>query len=240
MKMFCIFLSIPLIACCQINETKWIELHNKDYKNIVKKFYFTLYEKESTNKNLAEVYLDAALDTGILKKVKPYFKKLTGKLSKEEIYKIIDRAEVTDEGLQFGVYVELLISDYEKIYFELGSKDLPTIIQYIWLGDGTLFNSLISSDSFFVQKLLLVGIINDKDGFSNIREKPSINSKIVDKFTTEDFFYYTPDNANDWWLVYRQDDIKARVGYIHKSRIIKYSKMSDSIKEKITKKRQSY
>ncbi len=169
--------------------------------------------------------------------MKPYLHELINGLSKEEIFKIIDKAEVSDEGLQFGVYLGLSFSETKKIYFGLGA-DMPTIIDAIWLSDGTLLDSKVCNESP-VQKLLLVGIINDKDGYTNVREAPSNEAKVIDKITDKEYFYYVPNSNSDWWQVSRKDDIKAIVGYVHKSRILKYSTMPNEIKQKIAKDRKS-
>lgn len=180
---------------------------------------------------------ESASPSYVFKKMKPYLHELINGLSKEEIFKIIDKAEVSDEGLQFGVYLGLSFSETKKIYFGLGA-DMPTIIDAIWLSDGTLLDSKVCNESP-VQKLLLVGIINDKDGYTNVREAPSNEAKVIDKITDKEYFYYVPNSNSDWWQVSRKDDIKAIVGYVHKSRILKYSTMPNEIKQKIAKDRKS-
>lgn len=237
MTIILFFLCIPFLACSQPQENDWVKQHQENYKSIVKDFYALLYNQQPSNQILSEVYWDASLDSGMFKKIKPYLNELTGGLPKDEIYRIIDKAEVSDEGLQFAVYLELSFSKNNRIYFELGS-DIPSIIDKIWLSDGILLGSKVRSESP-VQKLLLVGIINDKDGYTNVREAPSNEAKVIDKITDKEFFYYVPNSNSDWWQVSRKDDIKAIVGYLHKSRILKYSAMPTEIKQKIAKDRKS-
>lgn len=238
-KIILFFLYVSFLACYQVQaqESDWVKQHQEDYKNVVKKFYSLLYNEQTTDKMLSEVYWDAALDSVIFKKMKPYLNELTGRLSKDEIFKIIDKAEVSDEGLQFAVYLELSFSKHNKIYLELGA-DIPTIIDKIWLNNGILLGSKVRNESP-VQTLLLVGTINDKDGYTNIRERPSKNAKITDKITDKEYFYYVPNSNSDWWQVSRKDDIKAIVGYVHKDRILKYSAISNEMKKKVTKDRKS-
>jgi hypothetical protein len=236
-KIIFFFLCIPFLACSQPQENDWVKQHQEDYKNVVKNFYALLYNEQASNQKLSDVYWDASLDSGMLKKIKPYLNELTGGLPKDEIFKIIDKTEVFDEGLQFAVYLELSFSINDKIYLELGS-DIPSIIDKIWLSDGTLLSNRVRNESP-VQKLLLVGVINDKNGYTNVREAPSNDAKVIDKITDKEYFYYVPNSNSDWWQVSRKDDIKAIVGYVHKSRILKYSAMPNEIKQKIVKDRKS-
>lgn len=60
------------------------------------------------------------------------------------------------------------------------------------------------------------GIIQDKDGYANIREKPSINSKIIDTISNGRIIFFTESSELDsnWYLNYAKG-----IGFIHKSRI---------------------
>ena len=77
-----------------------------------------------------------------------------------------------------------------------------------------------------------LGYINDPDGYTNLRNKPSGQSDIIGIITTGQEFYYQPGNSSDWWKV----DFKFRSGYVHKSRITNF----DEIKSKISKFYQDY
>jgi hypothetical protein len=238
MKTILFFLCVSCLVCSQPQENDWVKQHQEDYKNAIKNFYGLLYNKMTTNQDLSEVYWDAVLDSGMFKKVNPYLNELTSGLPKDQIFKIIDKAEISDEGLQFGVYIELSFPGDKRIYIELGSKDLPTIIQGIWLSDGTLLGSKVRNE-FSIRKLLLVGIINEKDGYTTVMEAPSNEAKVIDKITDKEYFYYVPNSSSDWLHVARKDDIKTIVGYVHKSRIVKYSAMPNEIQKKIAKERKS-
>lgn len=229
MKKILFLLFLPLLGYSQTAETDWIKQYQTDYKNIVKDFYKILYDKKSINKNLSSFYWDAVLDTSMLKKIRPYTDELTCGLSKNELLSIIDDAEISDEGLQFSVYIKLSMTNGKHIYFELGSKDLPSIIQNIWLSDGVLFSSIIQNE-IPVQKLLLVGASNEKEGYTIVRKNPSNSSDVVDRFTIKEYFYYVPNSTNDWWLVARKDDTRAILGYVNKNQIMKYSEMPNEVK----------
>ncbi|MDY0202239.1 MAG: SH3 domain-containing protein [Tenuifilaceae bacterium] len=59
------------------------------------------------------------------------------------------------------------------------------------------------------------GIINDPDGFSNVRELPDGKSKIIDQIVDGEIFYYTENNEN-WYPVRTYKGVN---GFVHKSRI---------------------
>lgn len=61
-----------------------------------------------------------------------------------------------------------------------------------------------------------IGVINDPDGYTNVREGKSSSSKIVDKvYKGEKFEIY--DTSGNWWSIYTYKNSKN--GYIHKSKV---------------------
>lgn len=71
-------------------------------------------------------------------------------------------------------------------------------------------------------------VINDKDGFVNIRKDKSARSALVGKIHDDDIFLCGDEDDNDksdWIKIYRQDfDRNGIDGFIHKSRIFPLSK----------------
>ncbi|CAL2092043.1 SH3 domain-containing protein [Tenacibaculum sp. 190524A05c] len=67
--------------------------------------------------------------------------------------------------------------------------------------------------SFGIEKL---GRINDPDGYTNVREKPSITSKVVFKILSKEYFYYEKTDNKNWYKLINMD---GKSGYIHKSRV---------------------
>lgn len=173
----------------------------------------------------------------IFKKVKAHFSDLTDELSLSELMHLIEKAKAYNEGLQFSDYLELSLSERKKIYFELNT-DTPTQIIYVWLSNGCSLYSIINNE-LYPHKLLLVGTINDKDGYVNIRDKPSKDAKVIDKITDKEYFYYVPNSDSDWLEVSRKDDMKSIIGYVHKSRILKYSEMPYEIRKVVIKDRRN-
>ncbi|AMM50521.1 hypothetical protein TH61_04120 [Rufibacter sp. DG15C] len=75
-----------------------------------------------------------------------------------------------------------------------------------------------------------VAIINDKDGYTNVRKEPNAQSPIIYKITSNTVFWYEDQegqNANEWTRVYvSEDDFSLNVddtnyieGFIHTSRL---------------------
>jgi len=174
------------------------------------------------------------LESSILLDMRNYKENLTQGLSYENICKLIDSSFVYDEGIEFSMFVEISFLDGSGIYFEI-NKDTPRQIQYIWLSNGESLGNLIQGDKE-IELLQRPGIINDPDGYTNIREKPEINSKVVGRLTINDIFYYTPTRNNNWWPVsYRFGEKPS--GYIHRSRIKVFKDFPIELKEKIKKQR---
>ncbi|WP_299135702.1 SH3 domain-containing protein [uncultured Tenacibaculum sp.] len=61
-----------------------------------------------------------------------------------------------------------------------------------------------------------IGIINDKDGFVNVRLDKTIKSEIIGKIIENENFTYFNNNDSNWWIVKTK---KGLIGYIHRSRI---------------------
>ena len=62
-----------------------------------------------------------------------------------------------------------------------------------------------------------LGLINDPDGYTNVREKPEANSNVLFKVNEGEYFYYTIAKDKNWWRVVNMD---GNAGFMHKSRII--------------------
>lgn len=60
-----------------------------------------------------------------------------------------------------------------------------------------------------------LGMINDPDGFVNVRADRSIDAEILFKINVNDFFLCEPTTDN-WWKIV---DFHGKTGFVHKSRI---------------------
>jgi hypothetical protein len=87
--------------------------------------------------------------------------------------------------------------------------------------------------SFASYAQLSFAIINDKDGFVNIRKDKNATSAVIGKIYNDDIFGYDPDDKSDWVEIYQQISPANVVhGYIHKSRVfpLAYFKTIKNIK----------
>ena len=84
---------------------------------------------------------------------------------------------------------------------------------------------LISFSS--ISQNLKFGIINDPDGYTNVRSEPRGNSKIIRQINENEVFSYTYTDSHDWYevtLINCHDSnnttyFPSMVGYMHKSRV---------------------
>lgn len=61
-----------------------------------------------------------------------------------------------------------------------------------------------------------IGVIKDKDGFTNIRSDKSNKSEVIGKIIDKEYFtYFEIDNSN-WWVI---ETNNGQIGYLHKSRV---------------------
>ena len=81
-------------------------------------------------------------------------------------------------------------------------------------------------------QLKFPAIINDPDGYVNVRKEPNKNSEIVAKISTNEIFFFTLMPETDWYPVYFQKSTLS-VGYIHKSRIKTVEGFPEGLIEKV-------
>ena len=62
-----------------------------------------------------------------------------------------------------------------------------------------------------------IGVIKDKDGFTNIRTDRNNKSQIIGKVLDKEYFAYFENKESSWWLI---ETVKGQFGYIHKSRVL--------------------
>lgn len=72
-------------------------------------------------------------------------------------------------------------------------------------------------------------VINDPDGYTNVREGKSVSYAIIAKIYENEVFYAYPSTTSDWYPVITYDGIK---GYVHNSRISFFN--NNSSNENIT------
>jgi len=90
----------------------------------------------------------------------------------------------------------------------------------------TISETKITSEEDDITSFCNFAVIVDKDGYVNIREKESANSKIIGKIKSGEAVFIFEDLDTDWLNITFDDDEKS--GYIHRSRI-KYIKDLEKI-----------
>jgi hypothetical protein len=221
--------------------------YDRHYRQLVKDFYRQLFKESVTVKELDEIWQFGEYENSELKKKQSvsdteqselmksvknkYFDELTNKLTIKEIEKVIDMSELSTDGYEFGIILELALSKKYSVYFDLDS-DIPGKIERIYLKDAIEIGS--KENHYPKEQLFRPGTINDTDGYTNLREKPDSKSKIVGRLKTNELFFYSPIGDSDWYPVKKEETSKI-LGYIHKTRITKYSNLPKLVKRKVDK-----
>jgi hypothetical protein len=89
----------------------------------------------------------------------------------------------------------------ENKYYEL--KDLEDYSEHVYSPEGELLTGN-------------TGIINDPDGYVNVRKERDAKSEIICRILQNEKFLYWPASHSNWWSVKTKD---GKSGYVHKSRI---------------------
>lgn len=64
-----------------------------------------------------------------------------------------------------------------------------------------------------------VAVINDPDGYTNVRAKPNVKANIVAKIVDGERFFFDVVPGSNWVKVYRTADAPQYIGYMHNSRV---------------------
>lgn len=61
-----------------------------------------------------------------------------------------------------------------------------------------------------------IGVIRDKDGYTNIRKEENSSSEILGKIFENEYFFYKKTKTKNWCEI---KTLKGKIGYIHSSRV---------------------
>jgi hypothetical protein len=89
-----------------------------------------------------------------------------------------------------------------------------TIKKGLWQNNQFLDNEVSAKNEEDTEDQLIIGEIDDPDGYTNVRKKPSSNSEIIYKIYKGESFFLS-DTSGLWWTVISNNDI----GFIHRSRV---------------------
>jgi hypothetical protein len=173
----------------------------------------------------------ATLESYYFKKIRAHVAELSQGCNFETISKLINNSNIYNEGWDLGSYVELKFPNGIILYFEMNT-DPPESINCIWLPSGKALDVYNNGN----EMLRRPAIINDKDGFTNVRKEANANSQVVGKFVTNELFFFTPVSGSNWWPVYR-NETSSCIGYIYKNKITFYRDFPEFIKKEVIKMR---
>ena len=146
---------------------------------------------------------------------------LTQGYSYSEIEKAVKKAKVFTDGEWLDSIIAISFPNKNTVYLEY----TETTLSSIWLPDGT--DAFTPTWHFYRP-----GIINDPDGFVNVRKEPSTKSEIVGRIYEEELFYFIPVSQTEWYQIcWKEGDTP--IGYIHRTRITIFDDFPDRIKEKV-------
>lgn len=161
--------------------------------------------------------------------------RLTGELTLEEVRKCIAASKLIDTGSPGGVYLDLKLTNNTTIYFGINKylDEEPTIGVYLPNGKNIL--SLLEGLSDVVGDYSVsgLGLINDPDGYTNLRDSTATNYPVVQKLFENQLFRYWPTSERTWWKVKTLDS--CNIGYMHKSRIKPFNLLEGEVSEDLKK-----
>ncbi len=88
--------------------------------------------------------------------------------------------------------------------------------EYIYADGVITDNGEVIKDSFSTKPFSVNAMINDPDGYTNVRQAANVKSQIVSRVSKEEFFQTHSQNS-EWWQVRLNS---GAIGYMHKSRIL--------------------
>lgn len=185
-------------------------------KHEIKKFYRCLMRGLDMKPILT---WDDRIKAVILKK-----DELTQGYDLDAIYKIVDEASVFTDGEWIDTIVALSFPNGNTVYHQLSDGSWNRI----WLPNGTDVFDISSTPWMFMRP----AIINDSDGYVNIREYPDAYSKIVRTIKENELFYFTPISKDEWYPVYVEERLPC-IGFIHKSRIKTFDDFPKWLKNRV-------
>lgn len=153
---------------------------------------------------------------------------LTQGFSEKEIEGIVRKSETFDDGYLLDSIVKVNFPNGKTLYFDVFLDDV-FFVNIVWLPDGS--NLYAKTDL-----LKRPAIINDKDGFVHIRQKPDGDSMILDVIYNDELFFFTPESGKNWFRIYWKEGLQP-CGYIHKSRITTFEDFPEDLKKKVRKRR---
>ena len=216
------------LSFCQENTSS----NNLRYKACAKEFYRLFYNRinnlkiEPCNCLPDDFPFDSLNNKS---KLTTLFQQLTDGLPMDSVAYRIDHSEVVDFGSEFSICLELKISSSNKVRIDF-NMDSPTQCEFVWLNNGDCVAAVLLGEEKFYG-LHRIGIIEDIDGFVNVRKAANKESEIVGKILANEIFYYIPVEGQNWWKVSKKDNLDF-MGYIYRKKIVPFDKFPKKLKDK--------
>ena len=196
-------------------------------------FFRLCEEKKSSTECSSEfeskVNKPTSSESSVLSQLKRRRKDWLAPSELKDIQYALERSKFYDEDNASSIGIDLEFRNGNKIYFYLNRYvDEPIYIHDIYNSVGqSIFDNLFGEH--WKSTLKRLAVINDPDGYTNLREGPGVDRKVVTTVKNDELFYYTPNNSSSWWRVQILDSCTK--GYIHNSRITPYGYMTNNRKE---------
>lgn len=144
------------------------------------------------------------------------------------IFAAITKGHVFSYGNPLDSVVVLDLGD-KALYF-MATTEPPRSFRYSDINCAYDSNgrNLLSKEDY----MKFPAVINDPDGFTYVRERPSTKSKVKTKIRRNQIFLYTPIWGSGWCRAY-SDDGSLFIGYIYRKRILPFDKCPVDIKKKM-------
>ena len=149
---------------------------------------------------------------------------------------LISNSVLYDETSPSDIAIDVKLSNNKAIYFYLNKyADEAVYITNIYIENGeSFYNHLFTTDENMPDSFLYrLAIINDPDGYTNVRKGTGTKYPIVGKFFIDEVFAFIPNSNNNWWKVKNKSG--TIVGFMHKSKICPIGSLSEGKKESLYK-----
>ncbi len=145
--------------------------------------------------------------------------------TKDDIAAAISKSKVYSYGSLLDSIVEIRLG--QKVLFYRISVERPDPCFVLDVYDSNGVNLLYHNDY-----LRFPAIINDPEGYVNIRQNKYSHSRIVNKIKNRQIFFYTPSTFSKWYQVYLKDGGKC-CGYIYRTKILPYESCPKNIRKQM-------
>ncbi|MEP5610787.1 MAG: SH3 domain-containing protein [Cyclobacteriaceae bacterium] len=208
---------------------------SRDYKGTLIQFHRDLLNGSLKTPYSYEKYshegyaVEEDVYPGYIKKYNSLITEITGN-NINVIAEKIRNSPILDYGSSSSVDIDLIFGT-DFLVYSLNKYENEPITIGISLNGLSLYNHIIK-DAPKAYKTERYAIIDDPDGYTNVREEADVKSEIIAQIKENRVFIYHP-NPNKRWLKVRLDN--EITGYMHISRIKPVHELDDAQKKQVEK-----